>query len=102
MSIDQYYADYTVSDAMLNELVEFGKKNKVEFDAKDFSKSKDYLKVLVKAHLARQVYDDSAFYKVVNDINEVYQQAIKLFDEAEKIASATDLKQAAGVEEEEE
>jgi carboxyl-terminal processing protease len=100
MTVDQYYADYTVSDAMLNDLVEFGKKNKVEFDAKDFNKSKEYLRILMKAHLARQVYDESAFYKVVNDINEVYQQAIKLFGEAEKIALATDLRIAAEEEEE--
>ncbi|RAI84179.1 S41 family peptidase [Algoriphagus yeomjeoni] len=91
MTIEQYYSDFTVSDAMLNDLVEYGKKNKVDFDAADFNKSKDYLRILMKAHVGRQIYDDSAFYKVVNDINEVYLQAIKLFDEAEKIAMATDL-----------
>ena len=67
------------------DLADFGKKNKVEFDAKDFEKSKEYLRILIKAHLGRQLYDDSAFYKVINDINEVYQQAIKLFGEADKI-----------------
>lgn len=91
MSVEQYYSDFTVSDAMLNQLVEYGNKNKVDFDAADFNKSKEYLKILVKAHVGRQLYDDSAFYKVVNDINEVYLQAIKLFDEAEKIALASDL-----------
>src|SRR5690606_32936903 len=76
MTLEEYYTDYTVSDEMLNELVEYGKRNKVEFDAKDFGKSKEYLKVLVKAHLAEQIYSDGAFYKIVNDINEVYLQAI--------------------------
>ncbi|MEP0711248.1 MAG: S41 family peptidase, partial [Algoriphagus sp.] len=57
MTVDQYYADYVVTDAMLEDLIEYGKKNKVEFDAKDFNKSKAYLKTLIKAHLARQVYD---------------------------------------------
>lgn len=86
MSVNQYYTNYTVTDAMLLDLVEYGKKNKVEFDSKDFNKSKEYLRILVKAHLGRQVYDDSAFYKVINDINEVYQQALNLFGEADKIA----------------
>jgi carboxyl-terminal processing protease len=81
-----------VSDAMLMELAEYGKKNKVEFDAKDFNKSKDYLKILVKAHLGRQIYDDNAFYKVINDINEVYVQAMSLFGEADRISMATTLK----------
>ncbi len=92
ISMEDYYKNFKVSDAMLNDLVAFGKKNKVEFDAKDFAKSKEYLRILIKAHLGRQLYDDSAFYKVINDINEVYQQAIKLFGEADKIATAKSLK----------
>lgn len=91
ISVEDYYKNFKVSDAMLNDLVAFGKKNKVEFDAKDFAKSKEYLRILIKAHLGRQLYDDSAFYKVINDINEVYQQAIKLFGEADKIALAKNL-----------
>jgi carboxyl-terminal processing protease len=97
MTVDQYYTDYKVNDAMLMELVEYGKKNKVEFDSQDFNKSKEYLRILVKAHLGRQLYDDSAFYKVINDINEVYLQALNLFDEATRISLATNLKPA-GVE----
>jgi carboxyl-terminal processing protease len=85
ISVEDYYKTFKVSDAMLMDLADFGKKNKVEFDAKDFAKSKEYLRILIKAHLGRQLYDDSAFYKVINDINEVYQQAIKLFGEADKI-----------------
>ena len=92
ISVEDYYKNFKVSDVMLNDLVAFGKKNKVEFDAKDFAKSKEYLRILIKAHLGRQLYDDSAFYKVINDINEVYQQAIKLFGEADKIAMAKSLK----------
>lgn len=92
ISVADYYKTFKVSDAMLMDLADFGKKNKVEFDAKDFAKSKEYLRILIKAHLGRQLYDDSAFYKVINDINEVYQQAIKLFGEADKIAMATSLK----------
>ncbi len=95
MSLEEYYRDFEVSDAMLKDLVAVGEKNKVKFDSKDFNESVDYLKVLVKAHLGRQIYDDDAFYMVINDINEVYQQAIKLFDEAERIAMATDLSEMA-------
>ena len=94
MTLDQYYTSYKVSDSMLMELTEYGKKNKVAFDAKDFNKSKEYLRLLVKAHMGRQIYDDNAFYKVVNDINEVYLQALNLFDEADRIALASVLNSA--------
>lgn len=91
MSLDEYYKTFTVNDAMLSKLTEYGKKNKVDLDAKDFNKSKEYLRVLMKAHIGRQLYDDNAFYKVINDINEVYLQALDLFTEAERISLATDL-----------
>ncbi len=92
ISMEDYHKNFKVTDEMLQGLVKVGERNKIEFDSKDFNKSKDYLKVLVKAHLGRQLYDDSAFYKVINDINEVYLRALNLFDEAERISLATDLK----------
>ncbi len=91
MPVEEYRDNFEISDAMLKGLVAVGEKNKVKFDKADFDKSKEYLKILVKAHLGRQLYDDSAFYMVVNDINEVYVQALKLFDQAEQIALAKDL-----------
>lgn len=92
ISMEEYYKTFQVTDEMLQELVKVGERNKIEFDSKDFNRSKDYLKVLVKAHLGRQLYDDSAFYKVINDINEVYLRALNLFDEADRISLATDLR----------
>jgi carboxyl-terminal processing protease len=87
MSFDEYYSKYQVSEEMLQGLIKVGEKNKVKFDEKDYKKSKDYLKILLKAHMGRNIYDDNAFYKVINDINEIYLQALNLFEEAEKLAS---------------
>ncbi|RPA70236.1 S41 family peptidase [Cyclobacteriaceae bacterium YHN15] len=87
MSFEDYYSNYQISEEMLQGLIKVGEKNKVKFDEKDYKKSKEYLKILLKAHLGRNIYDDNAFYKVINEINEIYLQAIKLFDEAEKLAS---------------
>ena len=86
MSFEDYYSKYQVSDEMLQTLIKVGERNKVKFEEKDFNKSKAYLKTLIKANMGRNIYDDNAYYKVINDINEIYLQAIKLFDEADKIA----------------
>lgn len=86
MSFDEFHSDFNVTEAMLKTLVKTGEKYDVTYNEKDFNKSKVYLKILLKAHMARNIYDDNAFYKVINDINEVYQQAIKLLDKAENLA----------------
>lgn len=86
VSFQEYYDNYEVSEAMLKQLIKIGERNQVGFNEKEYLKSKEYLKTLIKAHMGRSIYDDNAFYKIINDINEVYQQAIKLVDEAEKLA----------------
>ncbi|GGF50274.1 peptidase S41 [Echinicola rosea] len=86
MSFDAYYNDFEFSDKALRKLIAIGEKNKVKFDEKDYEKSKSYLQILLKAHMGRNIFDDNAFYKVINDVNEIYQQGIKLFEEAEQLA----------------
>lgn len=89
MSFEDYYNKFEISDEMLKGLISVGERNKVKFDEKDFKKSKEYLKILVKAHMGRNIYDDNAFYKIINEaVNEAYLQALTLFDEAESLALA--------------
>lgn len=85
MTFEDYYNRYQVSEEMLKSLIKIGERNKIKFDEKDFNKSKEYLKILLKANMSRNIFDDNAYYKVINDINEIYLQAIKLFDEAERL-----------------
>ncbi|HLW21072.1 MAG TPA: S41 family peptidase, partial [Cyclobacteriaceae bacterium] len=61
MSFEQYYENFEVSDTMLQDLIKIAEKNKVPFDEKDYGKSKEYLKTLIKAHMGRSLYDDNAF-----------------------------------------
>jgi carboxyl-terminal processing protease len=89
MSFEDYYNKFEISDEMLKGLISVGERNKVKFDEKDYKKSKEYLKILVKAHMGRNIYDDNAFYKIINEaVNEAYLQALTLFDEAENLALA--------------
>jgi carboxyl-terminal processing protease len=89
MSFEDYYSKFEISEEMLKGLISVGERNKVKFDEKDYKKSKEYLKILVKAHMGRNIYDDNAFYKIINEaVNEAYIQALTLFDEAESLALA--------------
>lgn len=88
MSFEEYYKKYQVSEEMLQSLIKLGESKKVKFEEKDFKKSKAYLKTVIKAQMGQSIYGENAFYKVINDINEVYLRAILLFDEAEKLAFA--------------
>ena len=79
MSFEDYQANFEVSSEMLKELVLLGNKNNVRYSKRQFDKSRNLLSYLVKARIARDLYDDDAFYKIYNETNEIYRQAIALF-----------------------
>jgi carboxyl-terminal processing protease len=85
MEFEEFEKSYQISEEMLQSLVKIGEKNKVSFDEKDFKKSKNYLKLLLKAQIGRNLYGDNAYYKIINEINSIYLQALKLFNEADKL-----------------
>ncbi|MBO3700301.1 S41 family peptidase [Roseivirga sp. E12] len=79
MSFEDYHANFKVTSDMLKNLVLLGNKNGVRYSKRQFDKSRNLLSYLVKARIARDIYDDDAFYKIYNETNEVYRQAIELF-----------------------
>ena len=79
MSFEDYQAHFEVNSEMLKELVLLGNKNNVRYSKRQFDKSRNLLSYLVKARIARDLYDDDAFYKIYNETNEIYRQAIALF-----------------------
>lgn len=81
----KFQNEFEVTEAMLNQVIANGKKNGVAFREKEYRKSKHFLAFLIKAQLARDIYDDDAFYKIYNETNEVYVQALELFKNPDKL-----------------
>jgi len=75
-----YLQNFEVSQSMINEIIEMGRKNKIEPDYNDLQKNKRLFHIYIKAEVARNVWDNQSFYPIFNETNEVLQQAIKLFD----------------------
>jgi carboxyl-terminal processing protease len=75
-----YLSEFTVTDAMLEELTKVGARNKVTPDRKDMNLHKVIFQTNVKAQIARRIWDNKGFYPVYNQTNEILQQAIPLFD----------------------
>ena len=71
---------FIVTDQMLNDLVETGERNRVKADYTELRKKKNLFRVHVKAQIARKLWGNEGFYPVFNETNEVFQQAVKMFD----------------------
>lgn len=86
MGMEGFINNFQVTEKMLNELTSLAKTNNVEFNEDGFNKSKELIKLYSKAYIARNIWNNEGFYPIFNQQNEVFLEALKLFDRAESLA----------------
>jgi carboxyl-terminal processing protease len=77
---DHFLNKFVVTDQMLSDLVKVGERNKVRADNKELTKKEKLFKVHLKAQIARKLWSNEGFFPVMNETNEIFLQALKLFD----------------------
>jgi carboxyl-terminal processing protease len=87
MGYKEFYNHFKVSDAMLKDLVKLGEREGVAFDEKGFTRSKELLRIHVKAIIARNIWNNNGYYPIYNQTSRIFQQAMQRFDEAADLAS---------------
>ncbi|SMG07045.1 carboxyl-terminal processing protease [Marivirga sericea] len=86
MGMQGFINNFQVTEKMLLELTSMAKTNNVEFNEEGFNKSKELIKLYSKAYIARNIWNNEGFYPIFNQQNEVFNEALKLFDRAETLA----------------
>lgn len=75
----EYFAEnFEINDAFLQELIDFGEKEKLPFDEAGYKNSYPGLKANLKALIARDLWGTSEFYEVVNVLDPIYNEAVKV------------------------
>lgn len=86
MGFAKFKQSFKVSDKMLRDLTTLAEGNKLTFNESEFNRSKELIKLLTKAYIARGIWDNAGFYPIFNEQDEIFNKAIQLMDEADKIA----------------
>jgi carboxyl-terminal processing protease len=80
MGFDKYFAEFDITDQMLNQIVDLGNREGVKPMYNDLQLHKKVFQNYVKAEIARRIWGNDGFYPVINESNEILQQAVKMFD----------------------
>lgn len=75
-SIENFSRSFNVSDAMLNELVDFAEKNGVKRKNDAIRRSEKLIRTQLKALIARNIWGSEGFYPVINSIDNAYLKAV--------------------------
>lgn len=85
MGFTRYRTDFKVTDQILNDIIELGRRSDVKFVEKEFKRSKVLLQNNVKALIARAVWKNEGFYSIYNDGDVMFREAMKNFSKAKEI-----------------
>lgn len=77
---DAFVAGFEVTDEMLDRVNEMAEKDKVEFNAAEFERSKPLFKMVIKGLIGRDVYDNATYFKVYNTHDPIFAEALKLIN----------------------
>lgn len=77
----KFIKEFTVTDEMLNNLVDAGKAEKVDFDKSQFAKSKEMFRTFVKAAIANDLFSTGAYFQIVNEQNDIYKEALSIIND---------------------
>lgn len=73
--------DYSISDDIISRLKSIAGENEVNWNEEEFTKSQQLISVQLKALIARDLYDSSAFYQIINDENDIYLEGLKIISD---------------------
>ena len=83
--LSNYIKNFQVSNAMLQDLIAMGKKEGVKYKEADFKRSEKMMKTLIKALIARRVWQEKGFFPVWYSIDRTYLKALELFEKAAEL-----------------
>lgn len=91
MSLDDFTNGFEVTETMLKDLVNLANQFDISFDQSQFNKSMPMIRNRIRAYIARSVWNNKGWYKIANEMNETFQEALGHFDKAEHLASTETL-----------
>ncbi|MBL4708243.1 MAG: hypothetical protein JKY48_07380, partial [Flavobacteriales bacterium] len=77
-NFDSFNKNYTLEKEFMDEFFTFAEKKKVERNEKEYKKSKKLIDTQLKALLARNLYSISAYFEIINQLNDSYLEALNV------------------------
>lgn len=78
---DAFARNFEPDDEFMQGLIEKAEKDGTKYDESQFRQSESYLRTVLKALLARDLYEDGAYYKIANGLNPTYTEGLKLIND---------------------
>jgi carboxyl-terminal processing protease len=75
--VSSFKSLFNAEEELLSDFIAYAEKNDIEKDKEQIEKSKQLITIRLKALVARNLWNTSAFFQIANDLNDSYLKAIE-------------------------
>ena len=80
-TFEEYNSKFEVSDALLDQLVAFAEKEKLERKEDEIETSKKEINVMIKALIARDLWTPTEYFRIINSMrDDDFEKAMEVID----------------------
>ena len=80
-TIDKFMSGYEVPESGIHDMIHLLEEKDVPFKEEEFKRSERAIKLRTKALIARNLYDNEAFYVAINDLNPALKKAVDVLQD---------------------
>lgn len=77
---DGFVKRFNTSDKMIDELTDMATAEKIELNVEELELSRNLFKEMIKALIGRDIFGEEAFYKVINERDPIFKEALQLIE----------------------
>lgn len=75
---DTFIAKFEITPELMREFIDYGTKESVDYNEEQYLTSETHLRTLLKAVIARDLFDSETYFRIANPLNPVYREALSL------------------------
>ena len=79
--VKTFKKSFDAEKEMLEDFIAYAEKNDIERDEEGLNTSKELILIRLKALIARNLWDTSAYFEVANDLNDALNKAIETLND---------------------
>lgn len=79
-----YKEKFIVPESLMNELLAMAEEKNISFKEEEYNRSLPLIQLQIKALIARDLFDMTEYFYIINDANRTYQEALKLINDEVK------------------
>ena len=78
---NSFNTNFTVTEKITQDLIEFAyEREKLEYKEEEYAQDEENIKLLIKAYIARDLWNTSEFYEIINQDDAGYNRALEILE----------------------